>query len=273
MSPLRGNLHCHSRFSDGADSLEDMVLAAIDKGLTTLGFSEHAWNSYDVDCRIDRQEFPRYLQEIERLRQKYHSQITLYAGLEVDALEPNSKQGLDYTIGSLHYLRDAAGAYHCIDHLPAMLETARDRVAGGDMQRLVEEYYAVFLDFLAAYRPSIVGHIDLITKLNGDGVYFDETSAWYRALLARVAERLGALAIPVEVNTGGILRGYRREPYPSRAFLHLLHKQEVPVLLASDAHSADALDFWFTEAEALLCEVGYRTVKQLHDGHWVDVVL
>ena len=38
---LRANYHTHTTFCDGSDSAEDVVLAAIDKGFSHLGFSGH----------------------------------------------------------------------------------------------------------------------------------------------------------------------------------------------------------------------------------------
>ncbi len=36
------NLHTHSKFSDGRNTAEEHILAAIAKGFTVLGFSEHS---------------------------------------------------------------------------------------------------------------------------------------------------------------------------------------------------------------------------------------
>ena len=38
---MKQNLHTHTLYCDGKDSVEEMVRAAIDKGFTTLGFSGH----------------------------------------------------------------------------------------------------------------------------------------------------------------------------------------------------------------------------------------
>ena len=38
---VRQNLHCHTRFDDGKDTPETMVLAALDAGLTSIGISLH----------------------------------------------------------------------------------------------------------------------------------------------------------------------------------------------------------------------------------------
>lgn len=273
MSLTRSNIHCHSCFSDGKNTLEEMTLAAIEKGFVSLGFSEHAWNSYDTDCCMKPDALPIYFGEIQRLRQKYGDHIELYAGLEVDGLSPNPKEGLDFTIGALHYLQDSQGRYHTIDYLPEMFEEAAKWVGGRDTKKLVEQYYATLLDFLAHYQPEVIAHLDLIVKLNGQGQYFNESSRWYQTLVEEVGERVIQLGTVVEVNTGGICRGYRREPYPSREFLQYFIAADLPLLLSSDAHQAETLDFWFDEGEAWLRELGCTKVHRFQGGRFVQVAL
>ena len=44
------NLHTHSRFCDGADELEDIVLEAINQGFDTIGFSSHSFTPFDGEA-------------------------------------------------------------------------------------------------------------------------------------------------------------------------------------------------------------------------------
>lgn len=270
----RSNLHTHSKFSDGHDTPEAMVLAAIDKGFVSLGFSEHAWAPYDGEVCIKKEDIPLYFAEIARLKERYADRIEIYTGFEVDCYETTSKEGLDYTIGSAHYLRTAdAQEYYPIDYKPELFEQARDRAAGGDMREMLQLYYDSLIHFIEWYRPDIVGHLDLITKLNDRHHYFDPESGWYRTLMREVAERVAATGCILELNTGGIARGYKEEPYPCRELLGMLRELKAPILISSDAHSAEHLDYWFDEAESLLREVGFRSVKLLQSGHFVDVAL
>ena len=50
MQNLRGgfqNLHTHTTYSDGALSAEDMIKAAIKKGCSSIGFSEHSYVPFE----------------------------------------------------------------------------------------------------------------------------------------------------------------------------------------------------------------------------------
>lgn len=270
----RANFHCHSTFSDGVNTLEEMVLWALEHEFEALGFTEHGYASYDTIVCIDREDIPEYMRQVNQLKERYRGRIELYLGVESEYMESTSKDGLDFTIGSSHYLHSEDGAEHyALDYKPELFEAARDRIAGGDVRRMVEQYYRQVTDMAQSYQPDIIGHLDLITKLNGEGAYFDEDAAWYRELCGDVARKIKDSGCIVELNTGGISRGYRKEPYPSRQFLELFYELGAPVMLNSDAHSADRLDFWFDEGEALLREIGFRSVMQLQGGRFVDVEL
>lgn len=271
---FRSNLHCHSLYSDGNDTLEEMVKAAIAKGFVSLGFSEHAYAPYDPDCCIKQDDIQRYYRDVAELKRKYGDRLEIYLGFESDYFLPAAKEELDFTIGSVHYLHDeAADAYYNIDYLPEMFEKCRDLIAGGDIRRMVSIYFDQVADMAETYRPDIVGHMDLIVKLNRGGRYFDEGGDWYRQIAGDAAERIAKTGCIVEVNTGAIQRGYRDTPYPSAWLLGRLRELGAPVTISSDAHSAEALDFWFEEAVRLLKSAGYCSAKQLRNGRFIDVEL
>lgn len=269
---IRQNLHTHSVFSDGANTPEEMVISAINKGFTGLGFSEHAYAPYDSDCCIKREQIPAYFAEIARLKQKYAGTLDIFLGFECDSYFDTPKDGLDFTIGSAHYIFDAQNAENLtIDYKPEIFERALKNAAGGDIKRLIALYYSNVAQFARAYKPDIVGHLDLIKKLNKGDRYFDPKSAWYGRMLDDVCEKIAESGCIVEVNTGGIARGYLDEPYPSPEILARLHVLQVPVTVSSDAHDANSLDFWFEEAETMLKQIGYRSIKQLTANGFVDV--
>ena len=40
---IRSDLHMHTIYCDGVDTPEDMILTALEKGLTAIGFSGHSY--------------------------------------------------------------------------------------------------------------------------------------------------------------------------------------------------------------------------------------
>ncbi len=60
---MKQNLHTHSIFCDGKDTIEEMTLEAISKGFDILGFSGHGYLSIDDGSMRDTKG---YISEVEK---------------------------------------------------------------------------------------------------------------------------------------------------------------------------------------------------------------
>ena len=95
MLPIpKSNLHTHTTFCDGRDTPEEIVLAAIEAGMSTIGFSEHSTVTFDVECGIRPDQNEAYRQEILRLRQIYGSKIQILLGIEQDVYSDYPTDGM-----------------------------------------------------------------------------------------------------------------------------------------------------------------------------------
>lgn len=68
---LKFNYHSHSTYCDGKNTLEEMVISAIDKGLKYFGFSAHSPVPFENDFGLQQEEISNYLNETKRLKAKY----------------------------------------------------------------------------------------------------------------------------------------------------------------------------------------------------------
>lgn len=271
MIPVRSNLHTHTRYGDGANTHREMVQAALAAGFESLGFSEHAYAPYDSDCCIPRGKMADYRREIELLREEYAGSLAIYAGLEVDAFHLHDKSEWDYVIGSVHYVRGKNG-YHTIDGAPESFEAAIADL--GSARAVAEAYGRSVMELAGSYRPHILGHLDIVTKLVRRGkTYFDPADSWYREMWGEIVRAVAESGCIVEVNTSGIYRGYSREPYPCVEILKLLRERDVPVILSADAHAAANIAGGFEEAALLLKGIGYQKVKVLRKNGFEDAPL
>lgn len=104
---IRGDLHCHSTFSDGADSMIDMARAAKAAGLEYIAITDHA-SPMGMVRGIKKENIRQYLRKIEEARKAVHG-IHILAGAEVDILEDGRLylpdeclQQLDWVVASVH---------------------------------------------------------------------------------------------------------------------------------------------------------------------------
>ena len=240
------DLHVHTTFSDGSDSPEAMVRAAIDMGLATLGFADHAHTAFDESWCMAKGSDAAYRAEIARLKTVYAGQIEILCGIEQDLFSDTPTDGYDFVIGSVHYLY-RNGTYIPVDESPTLLRTAADEHFGGDMYSLCEAYYQAVSELPARTGATIIGHFDLITKFLERAPLFSPSHARYRAAWRQAANILLEYDLPFEINTGAIRRGYRTEPYPAAEIRAYLRAKGARFLLSGDSHSAKSLCFRFAD--------------------------
>jgi histidinol-phosphatase (PHP family) len=277
-----GNYHTHSRYDDGRGELEEYVLAALEKGMRYLGFSGHAPMALPTDWLMTEPNLLRYLQELRALRAKYADQISLLVGLEVDYLpglsaprEPRiAALGLDYVLGSVHYLRaPAQGAGWTVDGGAQELDAGIAADFHGDTQAVVIEYYRRMAEMIRLSPPDIVGHFDLVKRNNRGELRFSEGSPWYREAVRGALDALAESSCVLEVNTGGLIRGSTDTVYPSPWILAECRERGIRVVVNADAHRPEHLDGFFAQAFALLREAGFRARMLLSADGWQERAL
>ena len=243
---ILSDFHVHTVFSDGKNTPEEMVLAAIDKGMECIGFSDHSYAEEDLDFCITKENIEVYRKTVAALKEKYVGRIRIFCGIEQDLYADVPAEGYDYVIGSVHRVK-VGDAYVCVDHKPEVLVDGVNRYFGGDFYSLAEEYFRAVSVLADMDRIDIIGHFDLLTKFNEGGRFFDESHPRYVAAWKAAADRLLPKKIPFEINTGAISRGYRTQPYPAEPIREYIREKGGSFLLSSDCHKAENLCFGFDE--------------------------
>lgn len=247
--------HVHTRFCDGKNSPEELVRAAIERGLTAIGFSGHSHTAFDESWCMSPAGTIQYRAEIARLKEAYGGVIRIYCGVEQDYDSDAPTDGYDYVIGSVHYLH-LGEEYLPVDESPALLRAAAARYFGGDLYGLCEAYYAKVARVVERTGCDLIGHFDLITKFNEGEALFSTGEARYQAAWRAAADALLETGKTFEINTGAIARGYRRAPYPDQEILRYLRDGGARFVLSGDAHSVEGLCYDFPRWKWLLaaCE-------------------
>ena len=249
----RENYHTHTTWCDGKDSPEAVVLSAIEKGFEAIGFSSHVSFPENSPTVLDPEKGLAYAADIRRVQAKYADRIKVFLGVEADYIPgvtaPEracyAELGLDYLIGSIHYVIAADGGRVPVDHSPRELAEGIVAHFDGRAEKFVRAYFRQQRDMVAKFDFDIVGHLDLVRKFNAKHPYFDETAAWYREELEKTADAVAASGKIAEVNTGAISRGWLDDAYPSGLFRNLLRERGVRFVLSSDSHAADTIDCAF----------------------------
>ena len=104
---IKGDLHAHSEWSDGTDSIEKMCLAAQKKGYAYLAVTDHS-QSLKVAGGLDSKDLKKKKDEIDRLNKKFKDFRILF-GTEVDI---DAEGNLDYNDEILRQFDIVVAAIH-----------------------------------------------------------------------------------------------------------------------------------------------------------------
>ncbi len=107
LSDIRGDLHVHSRWSDGTDTIYNIALKAKEHGYEYIAVCDHS-TSLKVARGLSPEQKIEQIKEIENVNSKV-SGIRVLAGAEVDILNNGL---LDYTDDILSRLDIVIGAVH-----------------------------------------------------------------------------------------------------------------------------------------------------------------
>ena len=251
------SVHNHSNLCDGKASLGDMAYAAWQEGVRTLGFSGHSHTPCDLEYCMSPGRTAQYKAQIARLKKQYEGKMEILCGLEWDEFSDTDPTWYDYWIGSVHYIQGPkTGKFYEIDWRPQDLLACLQDEFDGDGLAMAAHYFDHVAQ-VAAKHPTILGHFDLIKKLNLTGSFFDEESSAYKEAALAALRRAFQGCQVLEINTGGVYRGYRKDFYPAHFLLEEWNKLGGKIILTADAHDTKSVLWGFEEAAAYAKEAGF----------------
>ena len=180
---LRGDLHCHTRASDGRATLAEMAEAGKAHGLDYLAITEHS-QRLTAAHGLTAERLLKHMDEIDRLNERLQG-ITLLKGIEVDILEdgsldlPDDVLGqLDLVVGSVHSQFDLSRARQTRRLLRAM-EHPHFTVLGHPTARELGKRRPIQADWLRIIRRA--RERGCFLELNSQPRRLDLTDTWCHA--------------------------------------------------------------------------------------------
>lgn len=290
------NLHTHTTYSDGKHTFEENILSAIEKHMVSLGFSDHSYTPCDTSYCMKLETYSDYVQNVLTLKDTYKDKLPIYLGLELDyysavdsvpvrtkslgngihediyvdqkpfAADLEALAIYDYLIASVHYIIKNEICYP-IDHSPEQQIDCIQNAFNGDIFAMIQCYFDMLCEHVERVKPTVVGHLDVITKFS----LMPEHDERYHEIGRTALTRILRTCPYIEVNTGAIARGLRTAPYPGSFLLKTIWELGGHVVLGSDSHHKDNLIFAFDETIELLRHAGFDHVC-MFNGHGFDSI-
>jgi DNA polymerase (family 10) len=136
LNDIRGDLHMHTKDSDGSNTIEEMALAAKKLGYEYIAITNHSYASH-IAHGLSEEKLINHLKEIDRANKKIKG-ITILKGIEVDILGDGK---IDFKDAILKNLEVVIASVHSGFSMPKEKITAR-------IMRAMENKYV-----------NIIGHV------------------------------------------------------------------------------------------------------------------
>jgi histidinol-phosphatase (PHP family) len=248
--------HMHLRNGSGeiaheTSAVDPFVVSAREAGVDEIGFTEHIYyfeqtrSLWTVPYHTERcvYDIEAYVSAVVAGRDRG---LPVKLGLEVDYVPGREEETRDllapypwdFLLGSLHYIEELG-----VDDHPRLV----------DALGVEEAWRRYFATLAAAARSGLfdsLSHPDLVKIFGARAASFD-----YDPVVDAIADA----GVAVEVSTAGLHKPVH-ELYPHPDFLAACRTRDVPVTLASDAHTPDLVGRDFDRALELLHSTGYETV-------------
>ena len=157
LADLRGDLHAHTKASDGSDTLEAMAQAARARGLRYLAVTEHS-KRLALARGLDAGRLARQIDSIDELNARLEG-IVLLKGVEVDILEDGALdlpdavlRRLDLVVGAIHHRFDLPRGKQT-DRLLRAMDHPCFSILAHPTGRLIDERPACDIDL-----PRVIRH-------------------------------------------------------------------------------------------------------------------
>ncbi len=204
-SDLRGVLHVHSTWSDGQNTIRELVDACIARGLTYLGLTDHSKIAAYAGG-LTEEDLRNQHEEIDRLNEEYAGRIRILKGTECDILRDGSLDYADDVLASLDFV---VASIHSLFNLSPEEQTQR-------MLRAISNPYV-----------DIIGHPTGRILLGREGYTLD-----LDAVIDAAAEH--NVCIEINAHPSRLDLDWR--------YLHRARDKGIKIPINPDAHVIDGLD-------------------------------
>ena len=239
--------HLHTSFScDSQEDMEAYCLAAVDKGLRALCFTEHIdFNVHDFGYGY--YSATAFFEKFTEMKEKYSGKVELLCGLEFsephlhpDEFSDYCRLPYDYMLGSVHY-------WHNNMFVSQMIE------AGISDEICYQTYWNEVLATAQYGGFDCLAHIDFPKR-------YYKTLLYSVEIIQKICAALVQNNICLEINTSPLRKGLT-EAMPDKALLSIYQSLGGKyVTIGSDAHTAGDLAADYLHAKGLIAYFGFEEI-------------
>lgn len=265
--------HSHTKFSDGYNTIEEMLAKACDLGFEEYGITDHfihykdieksrSWESFLSKTKIKDFLILNFEQKLDYIKKcvEYINKISkqfpikVFCGLEVDYFfydgwsddfnRLKKESGCNYFISGNHYAYNKDG----LDLLDFIEFQTILNNKDLEIEYLVSHFNGI-KKAVESQEFKFIAHLDMVKD------FYDISHPLIQNALNETIDIIIKYKMPIEFST----RRYQQlnHFYPSNEILIKLRDGNVPIVISDDAHNIDMIGQFFSEAEEELKKLNY----------------
>ncbi len=240
------DMHIHTQFScDSEAKIENYILEAKRKGITTICFTDHV-DLNTNDYGYDYYSANEFWNKFNMIKSKTDNEIEMLAGIEFgephlygEQLSVLAKNPYDFIIGSIHWIGDM---FPC--------QKVREQYSAKEFYTL---YWQEVLKTVKAGDFDALGHIDFPKRFYGE-IYYTES------VMNEIFRNLVEKDLVIEINTSSLRKGHA-QTMPGKELLEIYKANGGKyVTIGSDAHVVEDMGADYLVGKSLLEEMGLQEV-------------
>jgi len=149
---ITSDLHTHTTFSHGTGTVEQNVLAAIEKGLCTIAIADHSVGHLAYGVR----DVEGYLKEIDRVKNEYKDKIKVLSALELNILDESGK--LDIPKGYENSFDMLLFGYHKFANFSGFFNKLRLLLPKSESHAAIRKNTNAYINAIERYKIDIITH-------------------------------------------------------------------------------------------------------------------
>ena len=258
----------------GADSLREMLDAAVAYGYSTFGVATHSPPSspkflYEEEIAAGLgvpelgRRFRSYSEVSRELVAEYADRIEVLRGAEIEVV-PSGSYAIDVALlREVYELDYVVGSVHWVDEIP--IDVSRDEsdravASSGGLESFLVRYFELVGEMISSVKPEVVGHIDL------PRLYSDGAPEWGSdRVLGAVSDALVAArdaGCILDLNVRALSKGLG-SPFPSAEIVRMASDMGVPFCFGDDSHSVAGVGVGIEAGRSFLLANGVDSITTL----------
>ncbi|MBT7928668.1 histidinol-phosphatase HisJ family protein [Candidatus Peregrinibacteria bacterium] len=250
------NLHMHSTFSDGKNTIFEMCEAAEKAKLKIISFTEHCviGNNTPFYWRMNNRRIGAYCREVERAQDNF--KLKVLCGLEIEYIK--GKERLIEKTAEKYPLDFVLGAAHLLNGVHVYAQNSKPLYDKYGTRGVFERYFDNAVLAIESGLFDSFAHLDIVRRYTDEMMNTPVKLSMYKDKIEELIDALKTNKHAFELNMSYM---YKKTMYPNMKILKLCYGAGLrDVTYGGDSHNVGKVNKRIDYGLKILKDIGFKKV-------------